>query len=66
MVGVSKLNKLSSRERRVLEARMLADQPMTLEELATEFGIARVRVRQIEALAFEKMGTECKGRRRTR
>ena len=46
--------KLSSRERRVLEARMLADKPMTLEELAAEFGVARERVRQLEARVLEK------------
>jgi DNA-directed RNA polymerase, sigma subunit (sigma70/sigma32) len=55
MVEVSKLDKLSSRERRVYEAWMLADKPMTLEELAAEFGIAGVRVRQLEARALEKM-----------
>jgi hypothetical protein len=49
-------DQLTSRERRVFEARVLADQPMTLEELAAEFGVARVRVRQLEARALEKMG----------
>ena len=52
---VPKLDKLSSRERRVLEARVLADKPMTLDELAVEFGVARVRVRQLEARVLEKM-----------
>jgi RNA polymerase sigma-32 factor len=50
------IDKLSSRERRVLEARVLADKPMTLEELAAEFGVARERVRQLEARVREKMG----------
>ena len=58
MVEVSKLNKLSSRERRVLEARVLADKPMTLEELAEEFGVARERVRQLEVRVREKMGAD--------
>jgi RNA polymerase sigma-32 factor len=58
MVEVSKLNKLNSRERRVLEARVLADKPMTLEELAAQFGVARVRVRQLEARVLEKMGAD--------
>jgi RNA polymerase sigma-32 factor len=58
MVEDSKLSKLSSRERRVLEARVLADKPMTLEELAAEFGVARERVRQLEALVREKMGAD--------
>jgi hypothetical protein len=53
---VSKLDKLSSRERRILEARVLADKPMTLDELAQEFGVARARVRQLEARVLEKMG----------
>jgi RNA polymerase sigma-32 factor len=33
----------------------LADEPITLEELAEQFGISRERVRQIEARAFEKV-----------
>jgi Sigma-70, region 4 len=56
--GFSKLDKLNSRERRVLEARVLADKPMTLEELATEFCVCRVRVRQLEARVLEKMGAD--------
>jgi len=48
-------HKLTPYERRVLEARLLADDPMTLEELADEFGVARVRVRQLEARAIEKL-----------
>jgi RNA polymerase sigma-32 factor len=58
MVEVSKLDKLSLRERRVLEARVLADKPMTLEELAEEFGVARERVRQLEVRVREKMGAD--------
>ncbi len=34
---------------------MLADDPMTLEELVLEFGIARARVRQLEARLIEKL-----------
>ena len=56
--GLSKLDKLSSRERRVLEARMLTDKPMTLEELAVEFGVCRERVRQLDARVLEKMGAD--------
>jgi DNA-directed RNA polymerase sigma subunit (sigma70/sigma32) len=58
MVEVSKLNKLNSRERRVLEAWVRADKPVSLETLAAEFGIARVRVRQLEARVLEKMGAD--------
>jgi RNA polymerase sigma-32 factor len=31
------------------------DEPVTLEELSTEFGVSRERVRQIEVRAFEKV-----------
>ena len=46
---------LNDRERRIFEARRLADDPVTLEELAEEFGVSRERVRQIEVRAFEKL-----------
>jgi RNA polymerase sigma-32 factor len=49
------LNVLNDRERRIFEARRLADEPITLEELADEFGVSRERVRQIEVRAFEKV-----------
>jgi RNA polymerase sigma-32 factor len=45
----------SGRERRIFEARRLADEPITLDALAAEFGISRERVRQIEARAFDKV-----------
>ena len=49
------LTVLNERERRIFEARRLADEPVTLEDLATEFGVSRERVRQIEVRAFEKV-----------
>lgn len=49
------LSVLNARERRIFEARRLADDPMTLEDLAAEFGVSRERVRQIEVRAFEKV-----------
>jgi RNA polymerase sigma-32 factor len=49
------LTVLNERERRIFEARRLADEPITLEELADEFGVSRERVRQIEVRAFEKV-----------
>src|SRR5271170_7743736 len=49
------LGVLNDRERRIFEARRLADDPITLEELADEFGVSRERVRQIEVRAFEKV-----------
>jgi hypothetical protein len=48
---------LNPRERRIFEARRLSDEPMTLEDLSTEFGVSRERVRQIEVRAFEKVRT---------
>ena len=49
------LSVLNDRERRIFEARRLADDPITLEDLAAEFGVSRERVRQIEVRAFEKV-----------
>jgi RNA polymerase sigma-32 factor len=49
------LQVLNPRERRIFEARRLAEEPITLEELSTEFGVSRERVRQIEVRAFEKV-----------
>jgi RNA polymerase sigma-32 factor len=51
---------LNPRERRIFEARRLAEDPMTLEDLAAEFGVSRERVRQIEVRAFEKVQTAVK------
>jgi RNA polymerase sigma-32 factor len=51
----SALSTLNARERRIIEARKLMDDPMTLEDLSVEFGVSRERVRQIEARAFEKL-----------
>ena len=49
------INVLNDRERRIFEARRLAEDPLTLEELSGEFDISRERVRQIEVRAFEKV-----------
>jgi RNA polymerase sigma-32 factor len=49
------LGVLNDRERRIFEARRLADDAITLEDLASEFGISRERVRQIEVRAFQKV-----------
>ncbi|PNG25775.1 RNA polymerase sigma factor RpoH [Methylocella silvestris] len=54
------LNVLNDRERRIFEARRLADDPMTLEALSDEFDISRERVRQIEVRAFEKVQSAVK------
>jgi RNA polymerase sigma-32 factor len=49
------LTTLNERERRIFEARRLSDEPATLEDLSTEFGVSRERIRQIEVRAFEKV-----------
>jgi RNA polymerase sigma-32 factor len=54
------LGVLNPRERRIFEARRLADDPITLEALSDEFGISRERVRQIEVRAFEKVQSAVK------
>jgi RNA polymerase sigma-32 factor len=51
----SALGVLNEREKRIFEARRLRDDPITLEDLSTEFDISRERVRQIEVRAFEKV-----------
>jgi RNA polymerase sigma-32 factor len=56
------LSVLNERERRIFEARRLADEPITLDELAAEFGISRERVRQIEVRGFEKVQKAVKNR----
>ena len=56
------LTVLNERERRIFKARRLADDPITLEDLAAEFGVSRERVRQIEVRAFEKVQKAVKNR----
>ena len=51
----SALSTLNERERRIFEARRLAEDPATLEDLSEEFGVSRERIRQIEVRAFEKV-----------
>jgi RNA polymerase sigma-32 factor len=56
------LSALTGRERRIFEARRLAEEPITLQELADEFGVSRERVRQIGVCAFEKVQKSVKNR----
>ena len=49
---------LNEREKRIIDARRLAENSSTLEELGEELGISKERVRQIEAKALEKMKAE--------
>jgi RNA polymerase sigma-32 factor len=56
------LGVLNGRDRRIFEGRRVAADPMTLAELADEFGVSRERVRQIEVRAFEKVQKAVKDR----
>ena len=56
------LGVLNERDRRIFEGRRLAEDPITLAELADEFGVSRERVRQIEVRAFEKVQEAVKNR----
>ncbi len=49
------MGELNERERAILTARRLQENPTTLEDLADRFGVSRERVRQIEVRAFEKL-----------
>lgn len=53
----SSLAQLSDRERDVIRARMLTENPLTLEELGNKMGVSRERIRQIEKKAFEKLSS---------
>ena len=58
----SALSVLNNRERRIFEGRRLAETPITLAELADEFGVSRERVRQIDVRSFEKVQKAVKNR----
>ena len=46
---------LNEREKEIIEARRLSENPKTLEELSKKYKISRERIRQIETKAFEKL-----------
>jgi len=46
---------LNEREKEILYARRLTDEPLTLEVLSKKYKISRERIRQIENKAFEKL-----------
>ncbi len=52
---VEAMSALNDREKRIFEARRLAEKPLTLEQLSSEFDVSRERIRQIEVRAFEKV-----------
>jgi RNA polymerase sigma-32 factor len=50
------------RERRILDERLLAEEPLTLQELGEEFGVSRERVRQLEARLMKRLSEYLKER----
>jgi RNA polymerase sigma-32 factor len=58
----SALYVLNDRERHIFEARRVAEDPITLADLASEFGVSPERVRQIEVGSFEKVQKAVKNR----
>ena len=52
---VAAMDVLGERERDILMARRLRDEPVTLEELSAQYDVSRERIRQIEVRAFEKL-----------
>lgn len=49
------LANLSLRERKIIEARFLADERETFDELGHKLGVSRERIRQIEVRALQKL-----------
>jgi len=60
------LGELPDREREIIRARRLQDEPATLEDLSHRFGISRERVRQIEVRAFDRLQKSMKNALRDR
>jgi len=52
---IAAMSQLSDRERLIIAARKLADEPRTLESLGEELKLSKERVRQLEAAALTKM-----------
>lgn len=46
---------LDERDRRIVDERILAEEPKTLQEMGDEFGITRERVRQLEARVVSRL-----------
>jgi RNA polymerase sigma-32 factor len=55
------LDRLPARERRILEARQLAEAAMSLEELGRELGVSKERVRQLEQRALRRLQKDVLG-----
>lgn len=57
----SAMSRLSGRERRIVKARRLRDDPKTLREIAGDLGLSTERVRQIEQSALRKLRDTMEG-----
>ena len=57
---------LNDREKDILVQRRLTDEPVTLEDLSSRYGVSRERIRQIEVRAFEKLQARMKDLARDR
>ena len=55
MVVQGAVSALNEKERFIIESRVTADDPMTLQEIASHFSISRERVRQIEENDLKKV-----------
>ena len=51
----SAMQNLNEREKAIITARRLSENPLTLDELSKKYKISRERIRQIETKAFEKL-----------
>ncbi|MGB0678844.1 MAG: sigma factor-like helix-turn-helix DNA-binding protein, partial [Polyangiales bacterium] len=49
---------LSERERMILRARLMSDQPQTLEQLGRQMGVSKERVRQLEERLRGRLKTQ--------
>ena len=49
------MQNLNEREKAIITARRLSENPLTLDELSKKYKISRERIRQIETKAFEKL-----------
>jgi len=47
----------NDKERYIIEHRLLSDDPMSLQEIGTEFGVSRERIRQLESRVMGKLRT---------